>query len=54
MKCESCQTIGIETEATTKRNGENVCADCAVEIDERAAEQKAVREQAYDERGIRR
>jgi hypothetical protein len=54
QKCESCQTVGIDTPATTKRNGENVCDDCAAEIDSRAQEQAELRESAYDDRGIRR
>ena len=54
MKCESCETVGIESKATTKRNGENVCADCAKEIDTREAEQKAIQESAYDNCGIRK
>ena len=52
MNCESCETVGIETKATAKRNGEHVCADCAADIDSREAEQKAIRESAYDEAGI--
>lgn len=35
MKCESCETVGIRSKATTKRNGENVCNACAAEIDSR-------------------
>jgi hypothetical protein len=54
MNCESCETVGIESKATTTRNGEKVCADCAAEIDQRQAEQKTIRETAYDERGIRK
>lgn len=37
MNCESCETVGETTKATTKRNGENVCADCAADIDSRKA-----------------
>ena len=33
--CESCKTVGIKSTATTRRNGENVCAECAEEIDSR-------------------
>jgi len=54
MKCESCATVGISSEATTKRNGEHVCADCAADIDEREAEQKRVRSATYNERGVRK
>ena len=53
MNCESCEVVGIESKATTKRNGENVCADCARDIDQREAEQKAIHEATYDERGVR-
>ncbi len=35
MKCESCEEVGINTKATTKRNGENVCGSCAADIDSR-------------------
>ena len=52
--CESCQTVGIKTPATTRRNGECVCGDCAHEIDSREAEQKEIREAAYDNRGVRK
>lgn len=54
MNCESCETVGIKSKATTKRNGENVCADCAHDIDTREAEQKAIRAEAYNESGIRK
>lgn len=37
MNCESCETVGIGTKATAKRNGESVCADCAADIDSRKA-----------------
>lgn len=53
-KCESCETIGIETPATTTRNGERVCGDCAHDIDSREAEQKQIRESAYNQAGIRK
>jgi hypothetical protein len=52
--CESCETTGIETPATTKRNGENICDDCATEIDARQKERDDLRDSAYDERGIRK
>ena len=54
MKCESCETVGIKSEATTERNGEHVCADCAAEIDGRENEQAEVKATAYDQRGTRR
>lgn len=37
QNCESCETVGIKSKATTKRNGQNVCADCAHDIDSRKA-----------------
>lgn len=54
MNCESCKVVGIKTEATTTRNGESVCDDCAQEIDEREAEAATVRQDIYDGRGVRR
>lgn len=54
MNCESCKTVGIDNPATTKRNGENVCDECAAEIDSREKESQDLRETAYDERGVRR
>lgn len=54
MNCQSCETVGINTPATTKRNGEHVCDECAAEIDSRETEQAAIREAVYDNRGIRR
>ena len=33
--CESCIVIGLEETAVTQRNGENVCQDCAEDIDDR-------------------
>lgn len=54
MNWESCETAGIETPATTTRNGERVCGDCAADIDSREAEQKAIRIESYDENGIRK
>jgi hypothetical protein len=52
--CESCEPVGIKTKATTTRNGKRVCADCAADIDSRETEQQAIRETAYDERGVRK
>jgi len=54
MKCESCATVGIRSEATTTRNGEHVCSDCAVDIDEREAEQERIRDIGYDAGGVRK
>lgn len=54
MNCESCKTVGITSKATTTRNGERVCADCAAEIDRRAKEQQVIRKTAYDKRGVRK
>jgi hypothetical protein len=39
--CESCIVVGIEDEAVTQRNEENVCQDCAEEIESREAEGSA-------------
>lgn len=33
--CESCIVVGIEDDACTQRHGENVCQDCADDIDDR-------------------
>lgn len=35
--CESCGAVGEVAKATTKRNGENLCADCAADVDSRKA-----------------
>ena len=52
--CNSCEIAGISTLATTTRNRDNVCEDCAAEIDHRAEEQTEIRETCYDKRGIRK
>lgn len=54
MNCESCETIGVTSLATTKRNRQDTCLDCACEIDTRAAATADLRNTVYDERGIRK
>lgn len=48
-QCESCEVVGINTPATTTRNNESVCQECADEIDAREEEQQGLKE-AYEQR----
>lgn len=47
--CESCEVVGIKSTAITVRNGEQVCQDCAEDIDHKENEQQSLKE-AYEQR----